>query len=153
MADLKYKIVLGDGREYEIDLKKELEIEETSLNTILSKQPGQFAWIGVLHSLSAARVERLKNKLEYHEYSLDLKIRNQSDKGGKGGKLTENKIKAMIKTDSKRMSLVKRLISAKEQTEWLQAARDAFGHRKDCLISLGANRRAEGDVKTSIKDK
>lgn len=147
---IKFKIELEKGVR-EFDLEKELEIKEEKLNVHLKKQPAKYARIATLLAHANAKAKRAKYKLEEYEQQLDLQIRKKAEE--KEGKLTENQIKALIKTDSERMALVNAFIQAEEQSEVVQAAVDAFKERHDCLLALGYSRRMKYEEDLSIKER
>ena len=148
--DMVFNIKLEKG-EKEFDLAKELKINENKLNVHLTRQPSKFARFATLSALAWARAKRAKYALEEYENKLDLDIRKKADE--KEGKLTENQIKALIKTDSNRMALVNALIEAEEQADIVQAAKQAFEERKDCLLSLAYSRRAQFEEELTIKER
>lgn len=148
--DMVFKIKLEKG-EKEFDLSKELKINENKLDVHLMRQPSKFARYATLTALAWARAKRAKYALEEYENKLDLDIRKKADE--KEGKLTENQIKALVKTDSERMSLVNALIEAEEQAEIVQAAKQAFEERKDCLLSLAYSRRSKYEDELSVKER
>lgn len=146
---MNFEVKISKEREYKFDLEAELEINEENLDEELSSQPQKFAWFATMAAMARAKVERLEYDLEEFELQLDLKIRREADKDEK---LTEALIKAKVRTDAGRNEKVERLCRAKEQAEIAQAAKDAFSQRKDCLISIGANRRAQFETSLAIRE-
>ena len=148
--DVRFEVKDSKGKSYAFEIGDRLAIREESINDNLANQPAWFARYGVLAAMAKAHREQLEYKLEEFEYNLDLKIREGADKDDK---LTEGKIKALVRTDSKRMALVNEIVEAKEQEEIVAASRDAFSHQKDLLISLSAHLMAERETDLSIKKK
>jgi len=146
---MNFVVKIDKDRIYKFDLEEELKIERDDLDSQLGEQPSKFAWFASMCAMAHAKAEKAEYRLKQYEAEIDLKIRES--KGD--AKLTEAAIKAKVMNDSERLALVNRLIAAKEQYEIVQAARDAFDQRKDCLISIGANRRAEHDVECFLKEK
>lgn len=144
---MKLKVEIDEDRVYVLDLREDLKINEADLDDHLSKQPELFAKYGWIQAQARAKLERAEGALEEHEYKLDLELRKKKDEE----KLTENQIKAMVKTDEHRLKLAKKVMRAREQAEIVGAAKEAFAQRKDCLISFAANRRAEYETGLSIK--
>lgn len=154
----KIKIEIDDKRKYVLDLSEDLAIDEENLDQLLCDQPSKFVKYARIAGMAKSKVERLDYKLEELEANLGLKIREENPKkkaGAKpeegGPKITEGTINAMIKTDATRIALVNELMDAKEQYEIVNAAKEASSQMKDCLISIGANRRAQYDPELSIK--
>lgn len=146
----KYRVEIDEKKKFTIDFD-DLPIDETQLDKLLCDQPGTHGRYGRITALAKAKVERVDSALEELEAQLYLKIRKKKDSGEE--KLTEPMIKAMIVTDSTRLALVNKLMEAKEQFEVALAAKEASAHKKDCLISIGANRRAEYDSELRIKER
>lgn len=147
----KIKLIVGkNDEEVKVNLEERLAIDQEDLNSELSNQPSEFARFAVLAARAKSRRERIDYELEEYENKLDISIREGATK--EDG-LTEGKIKALVRIDSKRLAVVNTLIEAKEIEEIAIAAKEAFSQRKDCLISLGANRRAEMDTDLYLKER
>jgi hypothetical protein len=158
MSKMKFQVIIDDKRKYTLKLGEDLAINEEDLDQLLCDQPSRYVRYATIAGMARSKVERLEYKLEELEANLDLAIREKKEKqkvtkeeGGE--KLTEGKIKSIIITNSTRLALVNELMEAKEQYEISNAAKDASGQKKDCLISIGANRRAQYDSELSLKSK
>lgn len=149
---MNFKIEIDKDRTYKLNLGEDLKIDEAQIDEHLTKHPDLAGWYATIAAQAKAKVERIEFELDEFEYRLDLDIREEASKDS-DIKLTEPRIKALVKTDSKRLAIVNRLLEAKEQMEIAVAARDAFNHRKDCLISLGLNMRARYDSEMNINKK
>jgi len=150
----KAKIVIGD-KTYTINFEEFL-IDEANLDDLLCRQPEDHGRYCRIAALAKAKVERLEYGLEELEANLDTAIRDAKNKAkGKEGeeKLTEGRIKQLIISNPTRLAKINELLEAKEQHEIAMAAREASAQKKDCLISIGANRRAQYDSELSIKSK
>jgi hypothetical protein len=55
-------------------------------------------------------------------------------------------------TDPKYVELQEKYLDAKRNAGVLKSARDAMIHRKDMLVQMGANYRAEGSSDISLKE-
>lgn len=152
MKEAEIKVTLEDGKTKIYNLEKELRIKEEKLDSHLMHQPGKYARFAKLTAHAWAIAKRAKYALEEYEHKLDLEIRAKVA-AKKDAKITENQIKALIKTDSKRMALVNALIGAEEQADVVQAATKAFEERHDCLLALGYRRRMKFEEDLSIKER
>jgi hypothetical protein len=150
----KAKIVIGE-KTYTINFEDFL-IDEANLDVLLCRQPEDHGRYGRIVALAKSKVERLEYALEELEANLDSAIRDAKQKAkGKEGeeKLTEGRIKQLIISNPTRLAKINELLEAKEQHEIAYAALQASAQKKDCLISIGANRRAQYDSELSIKEK
>jgi len=126
---------VGEGKTYDGDITKELQIDLSNLNEELAKQPAKFAWWGVVHAVA-------KDLVDTEEGKLDSEIRKSAEASGE--KITETKIKNLINVNEKYREL-------KNQERIARVIKEAFAQRKDMLISLAANLREEFDTELSIK--
>jgi len=146
---LKFDVVIDKEREFKFDLEDELAINPNNLDREMREQPTVFDKFATLAAMTKAKADRAEYRLEECEAELFLKFKALKEKES----FTESQIKSKITIDSKRLALVNRLVAAQEQHGIVVAAKEAFAQRKDCLISLGATRRAEfeGTGEISIK--
>lgn len=63
-----------------------------------------------------------------------------------GGKVTEKVIESNILTDARYVAMQNKYLDAVENTGVLRAACEAMRQRKDMLVQLGAQRRAEASA-------
>lgn len=68
------------------------------------------------------------------------------------GKVTEGKVEATIKNHPEYVQLQTKYHAAVKNTGQWKAARDTIMHRKDMLVQLAANYRAENTGEVSIRD-
>ena len=129
------------GQEYESQLDEDLHIDRFNLNEEFTKHSERFAWYATAYELAQSYENRLKVDLERLYALLDIKVRGTMTQ--QGMRITEKKVENAVITDNTYMDLMDRYQSAKEQTGVLKAARDAMYAKKDVLVSLGANIRAE----------
>jgi hypothetical protein len=150
----KAKVVIGD-KTYTINFEDFL-IDEADLDGLLCRQPEDHGRYGRIMALAKSKVERLEYALEELEANLDTAIRDKRNamKGKEGEeKLTEGRIKQLIISNPTRLAKINEILEAKEQFEISYAALQASAQKKDCLISIGANRRAQYDTDLSIREK
>lgn len=134
----KYKVA---GQEYESQLEEDLHVDRFDLNTEFEKHSERFAWYATAYELAQAYEGRLKNDLERLYALLDIQARAKMTQNNI--RITEKKVENTVITDNTYMKLQDEYQEAKLQTGVLKAARDAMYAKKDALISLGANIRAE----------
>lgn len=145
-----------NGNEYANNLAEDLQIHENDLNADFCDQPAKFAWYAVLsakakHEASLAKFE-LDKMEEYIKKTLigelDAEVRHNLE--FEGEKITESKVEKAIYKHSKYKKQVEKLNELK--LEWLdknhtavllEFAKEAMMQRKDMLISIGANLRAQ----------
>jgi hypothetical protein len=144
---LDFKVKVG-GMSHRHNLATELSIDRKNINDNMSKQPSQYAWFAVLHALANDAYERLKAEKKSLYAEKDNRVRARAAKLGE--KTTEKGIEQAIELDPEYMELSEHILEAKLNVDLLQAALIAFMQRKDMLISISSNMRAEMDTDLSI---
>ena len=121
-----------------------LRINEDDLNREMADQPGLYAYaaVGDVYWDSQADDVRLARKT--YEAALDKAIR--SDTAVKGGKITEAAIAKEIANNKRHQELEAEELEHRATSKIFRAIAQALRDRKDMLISIGANRRAELDA-------
>jgi energy-converting hydrogenase A subunit M len=140
------EMVVG-GKTYTIDYQKELKCSEETINDDLKDQPSFFAWYAVLSEIAQAEMAEAKSTLEMSEALLDEQIR----KNAGGDKVTETMIKNKIRLDPTYQAAQDNFATARKNVGILGAIKESFYHRKDILISLASNMRAQSDPSIYIK--
>jgi len=151
IEDLKVDIKVK-GKVRNFDFNQELGISHNNpqlLNEEMSQQPSKYAWIGVLHALANDHYERLNTTLKTKYATLDKKHREK--RNDEGLKVTEAVIASDIERDKEYIIAREELQNSKLNRDILSVAMAAFQQRKDMLISIGSNLRAERDMNLSIK--
>jgi hypothetical protein len=147
------KVVVKMDKQYDLDMAKDLGIDKASINADLANQPAMFAWYATLSELAKDKVAKAKSHLEVTEAELDQRIRRDWDID-RNGKMTEAGVSASIKLSPIYQKAESQLQEAQKTNGLLNVARQAFDQRKDMLISLAANMRAESDTEiTVLKEK
>ena len=160
---IKVKI---NGKETEIDLSGDLEINLGDINESFIDQAAKYAWYGTLCNNARLELERIKNelaaKIEYKDKSLYalLDKRSREEISAIGEKITEGKVESWIYDSQEYQAIMHSINSLRENTitaeysyNMLYTAVQAFNQRRDMLISLGANIRAEwGSIDLKIKN-
>ena len=131
---------IGDT-EYDSTLLADLHINRADLSTEFAEHSRKYGWYSTAYEIASDVEQRLKADLEKAYAILDVQARNNLTAAGV--KPTEAKVKNLIITHKEYLQKQDEYFSAKTEAALIKAARDAMIHRKDCLISLGANLRAE----------
>lgn len=139
---LPVKIKLGE-KEYDLKYEEELKCAEETINEDLTEQPSLFAWYAVLHEMADEVYSRSKMELEIAEATLDAKYRKEAMDNKE--KIMEKQIASKIVLTDIHIALRNTMIEAKKNVGTLKAIKDSFSHRKDMLIALASNMRAQAD--------
>jgi len=144
------------------------ECSEETINQNLIDQPSLFAYYSTLYEMAKAEEteaerifnitkEDVKNEMEIVEAELDNHYRNTLEK------FTESSIKNKIKLNDiyieKRAELLKskrekeqKMFEAKRNAGLLKVYRDAIAQKKEILIALASNLRAQLDTDIILKE-
>lgn len=129
---------------YENTLEVDVMINDDCLDVEFLNQPERFSWWSTFENLKRAEVAELKNDLTELDARLGFAERIRlKDAGIKG---TERMIEEHVITHPEHKTLQSKLQEAQKQLGQAIAGRQAMEHRKEMLISLGANYRAEGQA-------
>lgn len=119
----------------------DLKIERDNLDTAFIRQASMYAYYASRHAEMLRQEARLKMFLEITEAKLDKSARDRASAAG--SKITENQIRAEIILSPDYISAQRNYSEAKGMTALAASAVEAFRQRRDMLIQLGANSRAE----------
>jgi len=125
------KIKIGT-EEFDMDYEAQLEISEETINEDLKTQASLFAFYAVLS-------EHASVDLNVYEAQLDTGIRANAEK-----KLTEKQVLARLWSDAL-------YIEKTRNVGVLKAVVKAFGQRKETVIALASNMRAQLDPEIYLK--
>jgi prefoldin subunit 5 len=130
--------------EYPNTLENDVTINDDCLDVEFLNQPERFAWWSTYENLKRAEVTELKNELAELDARLGFaeRIRLKDAKI----KSTERMIEEHIVTHTEHKAAQQKLLDAQKELGQGIAGRQAMEHRKEMLISLGANYRAEGQA-------
>lgn len=128
---------------------REVKIDATNLNDEFIKQADLYHRASVAYESASSEESRLKTALELAYGMLDPQIRAQMT--DQGIKVTEGRVDAGVKTHPDYIAVEARYHAARANASLWRAACKALEHKKDMLIQLGANYRAEGSSDTSLK--
>lgn len=143
-----------NGQDIELDYITELELHEETINEDLKKQPNLFAFYVVLSEKAQADLGESKLALEIMEAELDADIRLDLVDGKKP---TEKSIQAKILLNEDYQEARMEVIMRQKAVGILRGLKESFNHRKESVIALASNMRAQRDpdiyiAKERIKD-
>ena len=127
-----------DGQVYEADLSAETGVPFDSfatLNVALAEHPAKAAWWGVLRVRAQSRVADLKAAQE----TLHAELYGKQTEG------TVDARKGAVLLDKRYQDASAAVRAAQEDLGMLEVARDALRDRKDVLLEVARNLRAEAD--------
>jgi len=125
-------------------IREDLQINGSDINNEFIKQPALFFWYAELLEQAEKKLRMLIIKLEVYEADKAKRIRERAKEVGE--KITEGHITRTIRLNKKWQGLKQKISDTQYKVSMLKAARTAFIHKKDCLISLGANFREHPDL-------
>jgi hypothetical protein len=136
------------------ELQDDLAINHADLQEEFLKQAELFAWWASTCELAKDLVARQKFMIERLAASIDHRVRMEAEAAsaqiGKSVKLTEKMVEHTIISDEEYQKAMFQYLELKKQFGMLQAGKDAVEQKKDMLVSLGANYRAEASSNPSI---
>lgn len=130
-------------------MKEDLAFTDADLSDGFMNQAALFAHYAHRAHQAALQVDRFKHTVEILEARLDRAIRDEAAEAGR--KVTEKAIEAAIKCDDRHINAVKRLNEAKMIAGLCKDAAEAFRHRRDMLIQMGADIRQEKSGELRMK--
>jgi len=142
-AGLEVQTEIG-GVEYNATLEEDIEIDPSDLDAEFVEQPRKFAWWAMVCELAKDQLARRKYDMEklYAKVDADKRMDAVKNKVKKTERMIENE----VITDKRYQQAMLKFLDAKKQHGILYAGKQAFEQRKEMLISLGANYRAEGNA-------
>jgi DNA gyrase/topoisomerase IV subunit A len=129
------------GITVESTVDEDLRIDRDALSEEFEKHSIRFNFYAVSFELCQDHETRLKASMDRLYGLCDVQARAEMEMAKV--KVTEKKVENMVITMSDYVKKQEEYFDACLQTRLMKAARDAMVHKKDCLISLGANIRAE----------
>ena len=159
--------VVHDDTKYVIDVDAELAIDEQNIKDCYIDQAGKFAWYAVVHAAAMRRVDTLKVRVDVLRADVDVAKAKANDRlkkemttpsmvGAKGKEKekiavpSQSAIDAVVDAATEVIearsavdAAKKSLVNARYEQEVIKATKDAFVHRRDMLIQMGADVRQE----------
>jgi hypothetical protein len=148
LVDAETNVEIASG-----NLESDLYIDHRDLQEEFLKQPELFAWWATMAEIAKDLVSRQKFFVDRLAAKIDFEIRNPPPlpNGEKDPtKITEKLIEHRITVHPDYEREMFRYLEYKKQLGLLQAGQEAMVQRKDMLISLGANYRAEASSNPTI---
>jgi len=121
--------------------QEDLSIDRSDLSGEFERHAQAFNVYATSYELCLDYETRLKSELERLYAVLDVASRSEMENAKV--KVTEKKVENMVITSAEYVKKQSLYFDACLQTKLMKATRDAMMAKKDCLISLGANIRAE----------
>lgn len=132
----------------ESTLDVDVSLDRLRINDEFEDHARLFGWYATAYELAADRERRLKVDLERCYANLDPLARQHLEDAGV--RPSEKKVENIIITNSTYVEIQDDLLDAQKQTGLLKAAKEAMVVKKDALVTLGANLRAEAASNPSI---
>lgn len=133
-----------DEQEYENTLAEDLEVDPSSPLTLqdsFARQAKLVAVYGFAENRAASCELQRKAEMERIYALVDSRTRNNF--AVEGTKFTEKVVHNVVITSPEYQLAQQKHLEAKKTATMLKSAREAIQHRKDMLVTLGANYRAE----------
>jgi len=118
-----------------MNYENDLEIDEQGLDVEWLEQPQLMMKYVRIQSKSQREEEKAKEKLEFVDAELDIKIRKNPEKY-KIEKITEAAVKSTILMDTQHIEAYEEYLDAKFENNVAKGAVKAFDQRKDALENL-----------------
>jgi len=152
---LRIRVELG-GNVYEEDLAAQAHIalDPHGFNQALAAHAGNFAWWAMLEVVAREQLDQLNGELEERNAQLfnfyTAKLTRREQNGKKSSKPTLEAIRVNIVLDKNYQALNKRVLQARRDMEKVTVGRQAMQVKKDTLLAIGSNMRAEMDSKLYV---
>lgn len=140
------------------DLADDLKFTPEDINAAYMNQPAKFAYWAIIAAQSKSALDKKKLEVERQEDFLKKTLVGELDRvvrqnlETEGERVTEAKVSSNIfvharylEEQSKLYQLQEEMLELQQQYGLLYAAKEAMIHRKDMLVSLGAQLRQENE--------
>ena len=144
----KLEIVIGD-QTHSLDPDEELKMAEETINDDLKNQPSLYAFYAVMQEAAESELAECKLAVETIEAALDDRLRSEALAAS--SKLTETQLANKIRLNDDFLNATVAYNKAKRQAGMLRAIKEAFVHRKDMLVTLASNMRAQADPSIYVR--
>ena len=126
---------------YTYSLPEIVNISEHTLNKDLEQHSSSYLWFASLVARLTVKRDSIIQVVKVASANTELLYRDKAAKSGE--KSTENSIKAQVDTDKNLLAIKSQLAEAEAELQMCSTIKDAFYHRMNCLVALGANIRQE----------
>lgn len=130
-----------DGQEIESRFEQDVQLDRLNLNEEFETHSQQYGFYSTAYEICLDRERRLKAKLAQAYAHLDVQAR--ANMKANGIRVSEKKVENMVITSEDYVALQEEYFDAQKTTGLVKAAKEAMIHKKECMISLGANLRQE----------
>lgn len=142
-------LALDAKRQYTVEVPDVVAIDPAKIDKELAEQPEKYLHFARLAALFTSKRDRISEELKTCRAKCDVELRKGFAE--RNEKITEDKIKNLIESHQACVDMKSALLDAEEQCAVVSAIKEAFYHRKDMLVSLAANMRAELEGELFIK--
>jgi len=141
---------MENGKMFEVDIERDLSINDGTIDEDIMTQSGKYAWVSTLYS--RAKTETAKNKLRLEILIAELSKKHRLQLGATlEKKPTESQIQSEVITDEKYKKVNITYIKSKENESILKGLVEAYAQRKDMIQTFASNLRQERDIKNVIR--
>lgn len=138
-----------NGQTYKIDPSADIAINRSDINGEIESHAGKFAWYATSYELAVANEMDAKAEFARVQARLDVRIRETFKTNGIKG--TEAMVGHEMCLQDEYIAAQNAHREASLQVGLLKAQRDAMLHRRDMLVALAHNFRAEGFSDINLK--
>lgn len=138
-----------NGKEYAVDPTSDVRINRADLNGDIETHAEKFGFYATAYELAVEQEMLLKAELDRTYARMDIFVRASFESANI--KATEKKVENEVILRPEYMEAQKAHREAATQVGLLKAQRDAMLHRRDMLVALAHNYRAEGFSDLSLK--
>jgi len=131
------------NKEFNIDLNKQLKIDENDLLHAMRTQAVNFGFIATCCELAMAKKDRVEQELENVRAATYFRLKGGDYKEKYEGKDTEKALNNAVTLEEEVIEAEEQLREAKEQVGLLFAAKAAMEQRRAMLMSINANKRKD----------
>lgn len=132
-----------DGKSYTIDMRKELEISETTITQALKNQPTHYAFLSTIHKRALVIKREKERNLDRTYSSLYSKYKSDYDPVKYPRGLNNDLVAAKVEKNIKYIKAKKAVEAIVSQVDLLESYVRAFEQRSSLIQTLSANMRKE----------
>lgn len=145
-----FEIRLSNGKT--INTFDDLEIRETGLSKAAENQASTFAWYAMLSARCKSELREARLEFDFWQAKEGEDQRDVLSEGGEK-KVTETQIKKTIMAMQEYKRRQDRIAELEQRADLLSATCEALRQKKDMIVMLGSDRRAELYGEVHIKDR
>lgn len=147
---MRVNVELG-SHVFDLDLADQatIPLDFEGLNEALSKFPGDLGTWSMMEQIARKILDELEAKMEILEAELQGEVRSRLLRAEI--KATVKEVEAHITLDKKRMELSEMILKARHDLGLIVAGRQTIYTKKDCMLALGSNYRAEMTTQLGVR--